>query len=41
MFGWFYKLFAANRFKSQSHLAFGLVRAFNNKYKVLNNALEQ
>jgi len=28
MFGWFYKLFAANRFKSQSHLAFGLVRAF-------------
>jgi len=28
MFGWFYKLFAANRFKSQSRLAFGLIRAF-------------
>ena len=28
MFGWFYKLFAANRFKSQSHLAFGLIRAY-------------
>lgn len=28
MFGWFYKLFAANRFKSQSRLSFGLIRAF-------------
>jgi hypothetical protein len=28
MFGWFYKIFAANRFKSQSHLSFGLIRAF-------------
>jgi len=28
MFGWFYKLFAANRFKSQSRLTFGLIRAF-------------
>lgn len=28
MFGWFYKLFAANRFKSQARLSFGLIRAF-------------
>lgn len=28
MFGWFYKFFAASRFKSQSRLAFGLMRAF-------------
>lgn len=28
MFGWFYKLFAANRFKSQARLPFGLIRAF-------------
>lgn len=66
MFGWFYKLFAANRFKSQSRLPFGLIRAFKeliltrieeiiettqsnyikvvehfNKYKVLNNSLEE
>ena len=28
MFGWFYKLFAAIRFKSQARLPFGLIRAF-------------
>ena len=28
MFGWFYKLFAANRFKSQARLSFGLIRSF-------------
>jgi hypothetical protein len=28
MFGWFYKLFAARRFRSQARLPFGLIRAF-------------
>lgn len=38
MFGWIYKLFAANRFRSQASLAFGLIRAF--KDQILNRIEE-